>query len=81
MWKGEKMGSLMMHLTSLYRLKKKYNYTDDFIIGGIAPDIIKRAIGRDDSHFIEFKHFPNGEIRKLPSVNNYLSSINRKFDD
>jgi len=43
-----------MHLNVSNKLKKKYNFSDDFLIGSILPDIYKKTImTRDQSHFLK----------------------------
>lgn len=41
------MGSTIMHLGISEQLKQKFNFSNEFLIGAVAPDIIKRLPNTD----------------------------------
>lgn len=67
------MGSLAMHLVSSYKIKDKYDTLgDNFIVGVLAPDILKKITSRDETHFMEDTINIVGDPATLPNLDKYI---------
>lgn len=76
------MSSIITHLGISTYLKEKYNFTNDFLVGSIAPDVIKRLpyTNRDNSHYIK-EYNENGQLKRLPNIDKFLKeNINEDSD-
>ena len=66
------MGSILMHLCISDKIRKKYNFGDQFMVGSVLPDILKRTkMSRDDSHYI-MRFVEDGYVYRLPDLNKYI---------
>ena len=74
------MASLMMHLAISNKLKEIYNYSDDFLVGAIAPDLLKKVYTRDVTHYIKQIQL-EGEIRRYPDIDKFLNENKEKNDE
>lgn len=76
------MGSIIMHLGISKILKQKYNFSNDFLVGTAAPDIMKKLpnVERNMTHYI--KEYENhGKIKRLPDIEKFLKDkINEQSD-
>ena len=78
------MPSWSIHIALANRLKKKYNFTDDFIIGNVIPDATNGFIIKDISNIIHHPktHFnfqgsnrpPKNDTNKFLDI--YMDKIN-----
>lgn len=76
------MGSTIMHLGISEQLKQKFNFSNKFLIGAVAPDIIKRLPNTDrkTTHYLEEYNY-NGKMKRLPNIENFLNdNINEESD-
>jgi len=76
------MASIIMHLAISQILKQKYNFSNDFLIGTVAPDIMKRLPNaqKDITHYLK-EYNNNNRIQKLPDIENFLkNNINEQSD-
>lgn len=75
------MGSLIMHLCVASKLKKKYKFSDKFIIGQLMPDLLKLA-GKDkkETHYIENVIEESG-VKNLPNILKYEQSNEENIKD
>lgn len=76
------MGSTIMHLGISQMLKKKYNFSNDFLVGTIAPDIIKKLPNTDraTTHYLK-EYKDDGKIKRLPDIDKFLNdNINEQSD-
>lgn len=75
------MGSLIMHLCVANELKKKYNFSDKFIIGTLMPDLLKLAgKGKKETHYIEDVIEQDG-VKGLPNILKYEQSNQDNIKD
>ena len=67
------MGSIMMHLCISSKIKEKYNFNNNFLIGCILPDIYKKvSSNRDETHYIK-RFYDHESFIDLPDLNRYIS--------
>ena len=75
------MGSLIMHLCVANELKKKYNFSDKFIIGTLMPDLLKIAgKGQTETHYIENVIEEDG-VKRLPNILKYEQTNHDNIKD
>lgn len=68
------MGSIVMHLCISEKIRKKYNYSDMFLVGSLLPDIYKRTVmTRDESHYIK-KIINDGQQIKVPNLEKFMEA-------
>ena len=66
------MSSIIIHLCISEIIKQKNNFSDEFLVGAIAPDIYKKYnSNRDSTHYITIIN-NNGKIKKLPDIEAFL---------
>ena len=61
------MGSIVMHLAVGKKIQEKYNFSKDFLVGAVAPDILKFKYGRDETHYIN--NYDNYELDRYINEN------------
>ncbi len=74
------MASLMLHLVISNELYKKFNLSSDFMVGTIAPDILKKIYGRDESHYTKQIQLED-EIVRFPDIEKFLQLYPNRNDD
>ena len=76
------MGSLMMHLYIGERIKEKYKFGNNFLVGILLPDIYKAtSMSRMASHYL-FKYKDDyGETLFLPDLVKYMNENSFRKDD
>ena len=73
------MGSILMHICISEEIRKKYCFSNKFLIGCLLPDIYKRTtMTRDESHYI-VKTVEDGYIYQLPDLNRYVEENKDDF--
>lgn len=76
------MGSLIMHLGISEYLKQKYNFSNEFIVGAVAPDLLKRLpdTNRKETHYLK-RYNVNGRIQRLPDIDKFLCDNKNENSD
>lgn len=65
------MGSLIMHLCVANELKKKYKFSDRFIVGELMPDLLKMAgKEKNKTHYLQ-EVIEDSGVKTLPNVLKY----------
>ena len=65
------MGSLIMHLCVANELKKKYKFSDRFIVGELMPDLLKMAgKEKNQTHYLQ-EVIEDSGVKTLPNVLKY----------
>ena len=75
------MGSIAMHLNISKKIQERNNYSDDFLVGAVLPDIYKRTdLNRQDSHYLSpFGESPSSALL-LPDLDKYVRDNLSSFD-
>ena len=74
------MASLMLHLIISNEVNKEYNLSSDFMVGTVAPDLLKIVYGRDASHYNKQIQLED-EIRRFPDIEKFLNLFPNRNDD
>jgi len=74
------MASLIMHLAISNKLKKIYNFSDEFLVGSIAPDLLKKIYTKDKTHYTKQVQL-EGEIRRYPDIERFLKENSERKDE
>ena len=74
------MASLIMHLAISNKLKEIYNFSDDFLVGAMAPDLLKIIYTKDKTHYTKEIQL-DGEIIRFPDIDKFLSENIGKNDE
>lgn len=65
------MGSLIMHLCVASELKKKYKFSDKFIVGELMPDLLKMAgKEKNQTHYLQ-EVIEDSGVKTLPNILKY----------
>ena len=75
------MGSAVMHLYISSKVKEKYGYNDEFLLGSVLPDIYKKTkMDRAKSHFLT--DVKDGKKSyELPDVERFMKANKSKTDN
>lgn len=66
------MGSIIMHLYISEQIKKKYNFSDEFLVGSILPDVKKlNGENRDKTHYL-VERKKDRTVFRLPEEDEYI---------
>ena len=76
------MGSIIMHLCISEKIRQKYNFSDNFLIGSVLPDIYKKvSMPREESHYLEYVKYKDQTLA-LPNIDEYMKlNISKNHDE
>lgn len=69
------MSSFLMHIAISEKIKERFNFSNNFILGAVLPDLNKILINnRDKTHYID-----DNDTSELPNLNRFIANnINKK---
>ena len=74
------MASLIMHLAISNKLKEIYDFSDNFLVGAMAPDLLKIIYTKDKTHYTK-EIQQDGEIIRFPDIDKFLCENKGKNDE
>ena len=74
------MGSITMHAVISKKLQNKNNFSKEYMVGSVAPDILKNISNRKKTHYLK-EYNDNGTIKFLPDIEEFIKINENKFDD
>ena len=74
------MGSITMHAVISKELQNKYNFSKEYMVGSVTPDILKNISNRKTTHYLK-EYNDNGTIKLLPDIEEFIKINENKFDD